>query len=176
MPSLSPTRIAADVRRGAAAGSSAERGQCLEDLITYVLSRVPGLRFSDSRVRTTDGSEEVDVVFWNDKMPGGFPFADHVLLIECKNWNSRVGSDELHHFDGKLHQRHLRIGLLVAALGVTGDETGRAATALIERYYVVDSVTIVVITHDDLRSLRSTDALVRLVQDRISKIVLQAAG
>src|SRR5262245_3308883 len=121
MPTLSKRRIDKAFEEGDAARTAHARGQHLESLIIYLFTRIPGVRFLMKDVRVANGSEEIDVVLWNDRMPKGLSFLPNVLLFECKNWSTPVDSVSINHFITKVRTRHVGYGFLIAANGVTGN-------------------------------------------------------
>lgn len=161
-------------KAGDNAVTSEQRGNALENLVRYLFERIPGVRLSEQAVIVANGSEELDLVFWNDRLPKGLPFLPNVLMFECKNWSDPVGSAAVGFYSLKAQQRHLEYAILVAASGVSGsgDEL-RAANQLIDTAFIGHKLHLIVITRTEIEQLRSTDMLVRLIQDKISKIVMR---
>src|SRR5258708_9105344 len=125
MPSLSARSIRRSFARSDAVATANERGVLLEELLIYIMRRIPGIRLQEHAVQTANGSEELDLVFWNDITKGDLPFMPWVILMECKNWSRPVGSNEVGFFCLKAQERHLEFAILVAASGVTGDDSDR---------------------------------------------------
>ena len=123
---------------------------------------------------TAGGSEEIDLVFWNDGLPQGLPFLPNILLFECKNWHAPVDSASVAFFIQKITARHLEYGFLVAANGITGDENDRtAAHSQIETAFLQNRIKTMVLTRQEIEALTGTEALVRLVQDKILRLTLR---
>ncbi|MCX4241238.1 response regulator [Paraliomyxa miuraensis] len=104
---------------------AARKGRLLEDLLELLLSTVPGFVVV-ARENGTD--EEFDLVVRNESSDPFWSKESPYILVECKNWSSRVGPDELDRFTNKLGRRYDRakLGLFVAANGFTqGFETTR---------------------------------------------------
>lgn len=177
MPRLSVATIRRHLRAGDAAATPVARGDALEDLLEYVFGVVPGVRLQKRDVLVAAGSEELDLVFWNDRLRTGLHFLDeNVLFFECKNWGVPVGSQTLAGFAMKAVARHLRYAFLVAANGVTGDPHDRtAAMAQIDTIFVQHHCHIIVLDRADLEALTNTSQLVGLIKLRISEIVLRAS-
>lgn len=175
MVALSAERILAAFERGDEAETADARGAALEDLVAYIVGRIPGVRFQQQAVLVANNSEELDLVFWNNKHPDGVPFLPNVLMFECKNWAHRVGSPEVTVFIHKAIERHLEYAFLIAASGVTGDGEGlRAANQHIDTAFISASkLHLIVITRDELCALTSTEDFIVLVQDKISKIEMR---
>jgi hypothetical protein len=175
MPVLSPRRILRAFRAGDAAATHHERGQALEDLVNYIICRIPGVRFIQQDIRVAAGSEEIDLIFWNDRRPNGLPYLPHILVFECKNWVAPVDSASVAFFANKVRTRHLECGFLIAANGVTGDPANvSAAYQQIDLAFVKDNVRLLVIDRREIQALKSTIDFSMLVQQKIAQIVLRA--
>jgi hypothetical protein len=96
MAKLSPRRIEDAFAIGDAAPTPHARGQALENLILYLLRRIPGIRLEGKDVRSANGSEEIDLLFWNDRVPAGLPFLPNILMFECKNWSAPLTARPSH--------------------------------------------------------------------------------
>ncbi len=85
-----------------------KKGLLLEELMAKLFNKVPGFEVIE-RVRTK--TEEIDVFvsncsadpFWSKESP--------LILIECKNWSSKCGKDELVLFRDKIKNRRGRAKL-----------------------------------------------------------------
>ena len=108
-------------------------------------------------------------------IPNGLWFLPDRILVECKNWTTRVGSAEVSWFDAKLRRRGPsgRFGILFAASGVTGDPNDHTAAKDVIDQALADGREIIVITSDDLISLTSSDDLVQLLKIKLTRL---AAG
>lgn len=98
-----------------------KKGALLEILITNLFQIDENFILCDHNIRTK--SEEIDILvqpninspFWSKIFPP-------MILIECKNWKNKVGSDEIRDFAGKIQNRPkmlCRIGFIVAISGFT---------------------------------------------------------
>jgi predicted helicase len=113
-----------------------EKGRSLEDLIQYLMERIPGIEIG---VRDVRGDiEEIDFVLLNEQIDPFIKSWENVILVECKNWSKKVGASEVEWFIHKLRRRGLTNGILIAAEGITGDEQ-RAAGALIMEALKLDT-------------------------------------
>jgi CheY-like chemotaxis protein len=125
------------------------KGRLLEDVLDVVLRRVPGFVVSQ---RLKSPGEEFDLVVRNESMSPFWVREGQYLLVECKNWSSRVGRPELDAFDMKLRRRQGRakLGFLVAPSGFS--EPLKSMLAGRER-----SEAIVLVDGSDLARLVATD-------------------
>ena len=151
------------------------KGRALEDLVCYVYSLVPGVSVSHRNQMDAFRSEEIDVALWNTCTADGFHFLPNIILLECKNCATRVGSQEVSWFVDKLRNRGMEFGILVTTSGITGDASelnaahNRIATALTEGRRVV------VIRTSELAELEDTAELVELVQKKLCELVVRRA-
>lgn len=175
MATYSRRRIAADFAASDVAATTTERGRLLEALIAYLFARCAGVRHGGNNLLNAAGSSEVDVCFWNDRVTGSIDFLPQILVAECKNTTERVGSDAVRIFQSKLQQMYLTHGILVAAHGITGDEANqRAAHDLIRTTFLQHRIQILVLTRAELERLGNTTELIRLLQDKILRLTMQA--
>jgi hypothetical protein len=175
MPLLSRKRIISAFRAGDLAATHHDRGRALEDLITYIICRIPGVHFMQRDVRVAAGSEEIDLVFWNDRSPNGLPYLPNILVFECKNWTVPVDSASVDFFANKVRTRRLECGFLIAANGITGDQVNAtAAYQRIDMAFIQDNVRLLVIDRAEIEALRSTSDFSQLLKQKIAQIVLRA--
>ncbi len=98
-----------------------EKGDALELLVEAVLrTEEPELVVVEKNLRTD--VEEIDLVVTNSlNDPFWIAHRSPLLLIECKNWSTRVGIDELRVFESKIKDRGAlcRVGIFVGLSGFT---------------------------------------------------------
>lgn len=107
--------------------NSARKGRSLEDLLELLLGQIPGFVVATRR-RSAD--EEFDLVVRNESADPLWSKDSQYFLVECKNWTSKVGPQELDRFVGKIERRfgRAKLGFFVAANGFTaGFKTTLAA-------------------------------------------------
>lgn len=171
---ISSKRVIWAFADGDAALSPHARGQVLEELLVYLFRKFPGVRLLDKDVRVGRGSEEIDLVFWNDRLANGLPFLPHLLLFECKNWTNPVDSASVVYFINKVRTRHLEYGFLIASNGITGNANDlSAAHQHLHNALVGDNVKVIVVDREELCGLISTEQLVAAVQQKIARIILR---
>jgi hypothetical protein len=173
MPLIAAATIQAFLDVGQNGHTTAEQGRALEDLICYVLGQVPGVAITHRNELNVFDTEEIDVAIWNDGDPDGFFFLPNIVLIECKNWSNRVGSGELNWFDAKLRNRGLPFGILVTTLGNTGLAADLTAAHAIIAAALREGRRLIVITADELLTIGSTDALVRLIKLKMCDLAVK---
>ena len=116
--------------------NSGRKGRLLEDLLELLLRQIPGFIVS-ARRRSDD--EEFDLVVRNESSDPLWSEERQYILVECKNWTSKVGPDELDRFVSKLERRYGRakLGFFVAANGFTAGFSTTLATRRRENLLIV---------------------------------------
>lgn len=154
------------------AASTAERGSSLEDFVAYCFSAFPGLTLIGQDMRM--GSQELDLVFWNDQVADYFRSAGPEIIVECKNWDAPVGSAEVAWFLEKMRQRHVTHGFLVTRNGVTGEFRDGRDGALDTLYLALrDGARPVVVTLDDLLLVSDPAALLTVFKNKVGRLFMR---
>jgi hypothetical protein len=172
MAKISKKRVASFLAAGANAATTTEQGRAYEDLVAYLFESVPGIAETFRNQVNVLHSEEVDVVFWNDRAPDGFWFLQELILVECKDWSAPVGSQHVSWFLNKLRTKALLAGVLVAANGITGSAQDRTAAYTIIAQALLEGRRIIVLTTEDLLAINSPAALVALVKKKLCQVTL----
>lgn len=172
MPRISSRKIQQFLRAGTMSGTAAGQGQALEDLICYVFQKVPGISVTKRDVLNVFKTQEIDVAFWNNQHHRGLHFLPNIILVECKNWSSPVGSAEVSYFDRKVHDRGLTFGILIAANGITGNALDRTAAQSILASSLFQQRQIVVITSAEIQGLKDTNEVVSLFKEKLCNLIV----
>jgi hypothetical protein len=173
MPAIDHATVQAFVDAGINAQSTTEQGKALEDLICYLFGLVPGIAVTHRNAMNIFDTEEIDVALWNDGAPGGFSFLPNIILVECKNWSSRVSSSEVSWFITKLRNRGLDVGILVSTRGITGNDQDLSAAHHIVAMALLEKRKMVVITTAELLALADTDALALLIKKKLCDLAVR---
>jgi hypothetical protein len=168
--------VLAHIERGRRGATRAAQGRALEDLICYVLTRVPGVSVTRRNRKNAFNCEEVDVALWNDRPRNGFSFLPEIILVECKNWSRRVTSEELNWFDAKLRSRGLQFGILVAPHGITGVSQEHTAAHSIIASALREGRRLVVLTTCELSALDDSSDLVKLVKEKLCDLAVSGTA
>jgi hypothetical protein len=171
MPAYSRKRIRQILRDADAARTTEAKGRLFEDLVCYLFGKIPGMTLFQRDVLNRFESEEVDVAFWNEQERKGLKSFPHFLLIECKNWSVPVGCSAGRDFLGKLRNRGLDFGILIAAHGVTGSpEDGKAAHQEVA-LALAQKMQLIVITRAEIETLKTTDDLVVMIKRKVCQLL-----
>lgn len=161
------------VEAGANGATTAEQGRALEDLICYVFSQVPGISITKRNEMNAFQTEEIDVALWNDGHADGLFFLPNIILVECKNWSSSVGSSEVNWFDTKLRNRGLSFGVLVATNGITGNAEDLTAAHSIVAGALREGRRLLVVRTQELLALTDSSELVRLIKEKLCDLAVR---
>lgn len=175
MPALDKAIMQAYIDAGVNSATTTEQGKALEDLICYVFGLVPGIAVTHRNERNVFSTEEIDIALWNDKDPTGFNFLPELILIECKNWSTRVGSEQVNWFDSKLRNRGLDFGILISTKGITGNSQDLAQAHYIVATALREKRKLVVILTDELLSLPDADGLAYLVKQKLCGLAVKGS-
>jgi hypothetical protein len=140
------------------------RGLALEDLAELMFAAVPGVDVVASRSVDVFRSQELDVVCRNHHLTDGLSDFDHLVIVECKNWSSPVGSMEVAWFDTKLRVRSRRTGVLIAMNGITGDPHSLTSANQIVSFALGEGRSILVLRVDEIEALQTGEDLATLLK------------
>jgi len=160
------------LRRAAAATTTREQGQALEDMVCYLFGKIPGVSVRKRNPLNVFRTQEIDVAVWNDKSLKGLPFLPNIILIECKNWSNPVSSAEIAWFLTKLRSRGLVFGILIAYDGITGDPADLTCAHSIIADALREQRNIVVVTKDEIASLRDSSQIVMLMKEKLCELAV----
>lgn len=159
MPSINGQVLRNFVRAGEIAQNTTEQGRALEDLICYLFEQVPGVSITLRNALNSFEAEEIDIALWNDGDREGLYFLPNIILIESKNWSSRVGAEELSWFDSKLRTRGLDFGILVCPHGITGNPVKLTAAHSVISKALTEKRQLVVLETDEILQFEDTESL-----------------
>jgi Restriction endonuclease len=172
MAAYSKKAILEFLAQGDAATTTSEKGKALEDLICYLFEKIPGLCLTERNVKNAYESEEIDVAFFNDQHVAGLNFLSQILIVECKNWDTPVGSSQVGWLAWKVRRRSLECGILVAANGITGDAKDRKDAHDIVTAALADGIRLLVVTRQEIESLKTSRDLVMLLKRKMLQLHL----
>lgn len=169
---LDPAWIASELAEIDSLGEKPqEKGKRLETLIASIFSDVEGLHFELSNLKNFYQTEEIDLLFWNDRERHGLHFLDCPLIVECKSSKSALSGRALRYFATTLADKGRSSGVLVALSGVAGKETAATAGFYHMTAALTQGVSVLLVTREDLLSLTSGAGLVALLKRRLLSLV-----
>lgn len=164
-------RLASDLGDLATGASTTAKGRKLQDLAEYLLSAVPSVKIQARNRLDAARTGETDLWVRHDPRMSGFPFADLLVPVECKNEQEPVSANEISRFAAQIRDSGGFDGLLVAAAGLAG-APGNSAHQQVTKE-LSHRTRIIVLTRDDISRFRSADDLVELLQDRYIELRLR---
>lgn len=174
MPNYSRHRIDDFLARSDAALNSDARGRIFEDLVVYLMEKFQGVRVADRNVLDNAGAQELDVVFWNNRISSPFDFLDPILISECKNETNPLSSAKCREFIAKLRSRGANNGLLITSSGIAGQLNAyRYANSVIMDALTADRIKVIVVDRDEILSLENTHDLLRIISDKFLNLTLR---
>jgi len=93
------------------ARNNKEKKDSLENLARHLFSSIKGFRFIGKNIKASP-TGEIDLMFKNN-----CPYLEDlgkILIIECKNWDRKVGKNEISTFKDKLSSKNTTTGVLIA--------------------------------------------------------------
>lgn len=140
-----------------------------------MLPHIAGFQATGVNLFSAGQASEIDVVLWNFQHPEGFPSFPDTLLVECKNWDDPVDSSHVAWFDWKLRLGGARLGILVAASGITGNPERKSQAWSIVQAANMNGRRILVVSLDDIAALGSRSDLRDLLIKKASLLAVRAA-
>lgn len=147
-----------------------EKGVALEKFSEYVFNQVRGFTVCKN-VHTS--SSEIDLLIENTHTT--IPFFKSMgrrIIVECKNWNEKVGIPTIETIVGKLVLFGASLAVIITREGISGDELRYAWRAVIKAYDK-NIGSILVLTLDDIESLAEGMNLVNLLKSKEDEYFLK---
>jgi hypothetical protein len=147
-----------------------EKGKTLEDLLDWFFSQFPGITIGARRLAS--GSEELDLVLFNDRHCPVFRSWGHEILIEAKNWSSPVDAAAIIVFLSKLRNKGIYNGILVARSGVTGMSRGYGGAVDAIKEALPGGFRPIVLTLADIASITEEEAFYTLLRAKQCQLLI----
>jgi Holliday junction resolvase-like predicted endonuclease len=146
------------------------KGRKLEELLSIMINLSDDFHIVKRNVRTK--SEEIDLVVENVSRSAFFSqLRSPLMLVECKNWTSKVDAKEVRDFAQKLQNRSkmlCNVGILVAVSGVTRD-----ANEELLGYRGKDFLIVTIDGEDISKIIKRQMRFEEFLKDKISKAALR---
>lgn len=149
------------------------RGRAFENLFGHLLLAVPSVVLQMDTVNFAK-SDEIDIAVAHNPSLSGLGCFPPLFLVEAKNWQVPVDSPSIAIFLDKLRDRHIELGILVAANGVTGDPQDRQASHQKASSAQTSGIRLILVTFDDILRLKAPDQFTTLLVKRV--LGLAASG
>lgn len=145
-----------------------EKKKTLEELASYLFSSIYGIEIADKNMRAR--TSEIDLLLEKtnniiDSHPLFKQFS-YYIVVECKNWESPVGSDEIRDIEGVLRSRNINCCFFISKKGFTKD-----ASSEISRIFANDKIMIFSITIEDIRDILEGKNIIDILRDKYKDII-----
>ena len=170
MARFSRKHVHACIQRARNAADGDERGRALEELACSAFMSIPGILSPIRNVVDFADGGEIDAFFPNKRVDNGLWFLPITLLVECKNWQGRVGAEEVRVFIDRLRERACEAGILIAANGITGDPVNLNAAHRHIARALEQGMHVLVLTLDELENLQRGRDLIELLLEKWTRL------
>ena len=146
------------------------KGKLLEDLIENLLSQIRGIKIINRDARLK--AEEIDIIVQNNVDNTFWKTLGSPLVVECKNWSTKVGTNEIGALVNKMNalSPDVKTGILVAVNGISGDSYRDAQ--LRRREYRQKGTYIIVIERSDLEQVAAGQPISRIIEEKHNELYL----
>ena len=126
-----------------------QKGINLEEIASYFISNIPGLKVTGKRVKT--GYEEIDLSAVNISLDNQLWEMGSYFLIECKNWDKKVDVKVIRSLSHICELKGNKTTILFSNKGVTKDAEREIKRIAITGKYILN------ITKNDLYKIESKE-------------------
>jgi hypothetical protein len=174
MARYSKARIAALLSACDNAKTNAAAGRALEDLVAYLFEKMPGVELYDRNILDAPRAHELDLAFWSLPAKSPISFLDSIVIVECKNTGTPVGSQAVGWFVRKLQDHGAQNGVLVALSGITGAQNARDnAHHEVLSALTRDRIKVLLLSRQEIDNLDTTDELATLLKKKFLALSLR---
>lgn len=162
MTGLDPTEVRRLLTEATQASDADAKGKRYEALLQYVFEAVSGTLVVPNE-RSYFGAEQVDLAVANR---GGFGGLPRHFLVECKNYDHALDSKSVGYFLFICMTRKVDLAIIAAAHGLSGNSADTTYAHSLAQSASSYGCRLVVMTNDDLLSLRSSADLIEMLELR----------
>lgn len=154
------------------AGRSGNKGRALEDLASFLLSKLGVYQVWRNKRTSTN---EMDVVLVKSPLlsaVGGELLPPHIIC-ECKNYGTSVSVTYVGKFYSLLKVSGVRLGLMISDAKISGRNKWDSGKGLCRKIALRDKTLILNISYEDLKAIDQRKAsLIQLMNDKMREIKL----
>lgn len=145
------------------------RGNLLEDFSESLFNSINGFivryKRSMAMVSRTQPEHDYDLIIHNTSKV--LPELGNYVLVECKDWQKRVGYPEIAKFLHKLHSRKCVSGFIIAL----GDVVYGDFNPTLKRTFDQDGIAVIVIDKRDLDNIMSNSVnLITMIRKKYEEV------
>ncbi len=171
----SQEEIISFIDAGKNATTSIEKGQALENLVCYILEKIPGVEIHDIDSMNFHLTEEIDIAVWNDQESDGLKSFPIIILVECKNLDGNIPTRDVAYFITKIRNKGLDFGILIASNGITGSQDNSTRAHFEIPLALREGIRVIIINLEEISVLRNTDDLIRLIKQKVCSLYLKGS-
>ncbi len=150
-----------------AAETNDEKKRSFEGLAKLLFDGIPFLTCRDANLRTSSSEIDIVVEYQGWTKPTLFDEFGRFCLVECKNWKSAVGVQQIRDFKGKLDKTKLKLGILFARNGITGADDGADGLREIRSTFDREGTYILVVAAEDLTAIERGANFYELLDEKM---------
>lgn len=147
-----------------------EKKTTLESLAKLLFESIPFLTCRASNLRTSSSEIDIVIEYCGWTKPTLFDEFGRFCLVECKNWKEAVGAAQVRDFTGKLIKARIKLGVLFARNGITGENNGSDALNEIRSAFSRDGIYILVIAEEDLVAVKNSTSFYRILDNKMFQL------
>jgi hypothetical protein len=169
---LDPARLG-ELASACEVSAGRAKGEALEKLLWWLMPHVRGFEVYHHDVYSDDGTQEVDLAIYNHCVDDFSRTQPATILVEAKNWDHPVGSQEVAWLYWKMKEGNARLGLLVAASGITGDAGRRSHALAITFAANREGLPILVVDLAEIRGLAEVEEIRELIRRKTMALAVK---
>ncbi len=147
-----------------------EKKKSLEALANNLFRSIPFLACKYSNLRTASSEIDIVVQFLGFDKSTIFDEFGRYFLVECKNWNTSVGAAQVRDFIGKIQKTRVKLGIVFAKNGISGERDGADAVREIHTAFDKDGLFVIVKSEKDLRAIEMGMSFYDILDQKINKL------
>ncbi|OYR38018.1 hypothetical protein DJ82_13845 [Halorubrum sp. Ib24] len=152
------------------AETNEEKKESLEDLAEILFNSIPYLKIRERNDELLTGELDLVVEYTNSDRFTIFDQFDRFILVECKNWTSSVGVDEIESVEASMKKSKVDLGVIFARNGISGGSGQKFAQREILDVYQREDIIIVVINGNDLEQILAGESFYDIIDEKIYRI------
>jgi hypothetical protein len=147
-----------------------EKKISFENLARLLFESIPFLACRASDLRTSSSEIDLVIEYCGWTKPTLFDEFGRFCLVECKNWKEAVGASQVRDFIGKLAKARVKLGILFARNGITGENNVRDALNEIRSAFSRDGIYILVIAEEDLINIQNGTNFYKILDEKMFQL------
>ncbi|WP_332856783.1 hypothetical protein [Clostridium paraputrificum] len=135
----------------------------------------------NNKLNIRDSSNEIDVLvnlnnigqIESEILPDIMK-SNNQIIIECKNYNKKIGVTWIGKFHSLLRNRNKNFGIIFSYYPLAGKGKWDSAKGLVKKIYLKDSIAIINICKDDINKIvKNGKCIVHIIEEKYNELVYQ---